>query len=110
MDEIAGSKADEILIFTTDRRVISAHPDSCLMADADSQQVLCVSGREFPEFPARKVSVPFRGNLARAEVDSIEGRYRPEADLAAPALAVPLVGLMLVLVLISFHVLDPWRQ
>lgn len=102
-EEIAGSKADELLFFITDQRIIKSHPDSCSLTRTDSQRVLHIQGIEQIGVN-QKESKPFKGDLATSAIDSIQARYRPSIYHAGPLFLV-LSAAFIGLVLISWRII-----
>jgi len=101
-EEIAGSKADEIVYFTRDQRIINSHPDSCSVTGTDSQRVLHIQGIARSRVNDNEPQ-HFEGDLATSAVDSIQARYRPSIYHAGPLLLVLSAG-FIALVLVSWRV------
>lgn len=107
IEEIRDSDADEVVLFTTEGRIISTQPDSCFLLSSrpDSEQVIEIQGREYTGLH-RKASRPFHGQLSRAAVDSIQGRYRPSIDPVVPVLVGLAGAIMIVTLLANFHIIS----
>jgi hypothetical protein len=105
-DEIATSKADEILIFTSDPRVYGCSAESCYVAGTDSNRILHIQGVQFTDV-SRTQSKPYGGDLHLSSIVSIDAHYRPKIYHAGPLFLVLSSG-FIVFFLIRWGVRGYW--